>query len=62
MLRSLLNFLDGKKSYIGILAGAVVYFCDGMGWIADTTVVTTYAIITAWTGVAFRKAISKASK
>ena len=60
ILRSLSSFLDGKKTYLGVLVGAGVYFANGMGWVDEATATTAYAVIGAWTGIAFRQAVKKA--
>ena len=61
-LKQLFSSLSGKKTYIGVLAGAVVYFASGMGWLPESVSTGLYTLVGAWTGVAFRQAITKAAK
>ena len=51
------EFLDGKKTYIGIVAAAVYSILITAGIVCSDELVWT--IIAAWTGVSLRSAISK---
>lgn len=56
-MSKLKSFLSGKKTFIGIIAGAVYSVLIAQGLVEDNQVVWT-AILT-WTGISFRLAISK---
>jgi len=56
-MNSIINFLSGKKTYIGIVVGAVYSILIALGVAPDSQIVWT--IIVSWTGISFRLAVSK---
>jgi hypothetical protein len=59
-LRNLLRTLDGKKTYLGIIAGGILGLIWSCGLVTDETAKVIASIIAAWTGVSLRHAIQKA--
>lgn len=51
---SVLTWLKGKKTYIGIAAGVVYSVAIQLGYVASEEAIWT--VIVAWTGIAFRLA------
>lgn len=58
-MKKLLDFLSGKKTYIGVIAGAVYQILILTGH-ADSDPAVWTAIAT-WTGISFRLAVSNTS-
>lgn len=52
-----MEFLKGKKTIIGSIAGAVVTVAWSLGLIDDATAKMLLGIVVAWTGVSLRLAI-----
>ena len=51
------DFLNGKKTYIGILAGAIYSILISSGAVENSE--TVWTLILTWTGVSFRAALNK---
>ena len=58
-MTDILNFLRGKKTYLGSIAIGVTGLLWSCGLLDDNTTIALGSIITALTGVAFRAAIKK---
>lgn len=57
MLEKTVKFLNGKKTYIGIAAGAVYSVLIALNVVPSNELVWT--LIVGWTGVSFRLAQTK---
>ena len=57
-----MNWLNGKKRYIGWIATGVLGFAWSMGYVTDEHAKMIGAIIVGWTGVAYTHAQNKKSK
>jgi outer membrane lipoprotein SlyB len=62
----MLSWLNGKKTYIGMIAGGMLGIAVSAGWVEWEKVQWIAAAIAAWTGVAIThkadKAIGKTEK
>ena len=56
-----MDFLKGKKTIIGSIAGAVLMVAWSLGLIDDATAKMLLGIVAAWTGVSLRLAIREAA-
>lgn len=56
-MEKIVNYLNGKKTYIGILAGAIYSILVSAGVVENSEMVWT--LILTWTGVSFRAALNK---
>lgn len=56
-MSNLLNYLNGKKTIIGILAGAIYSVLITFGVVPDNPMVWT--LIVGWTGISYRLALPK---
>lgn len=56
-MKKILNFLNGKKTILGILVGAIYSIAISLGWVDNNEYIWT--AIVAWTGVSFRLAQKK---
>ena len=54
-VKELWALLEGKKAYIGLVAGAVYFMLIQTGVVAADPII--WAAITTWTGFSFRAAI-----
>lgn len=57
-----MKWLDGKKTYIGFIALALLSLADTQGWIAPGTADTLYPLVIGWTGVSGALKVDKAIK
>lgn len=60
-MRALLDFLDGKKTYIVALVVAVVTFANQMGWLTDDQLKVALSLLAAAGAATMRLAIGKAT-
>lgn len=58
----MIEFLRGKKAYIGFIAYGILHALYTAEQVSDEVYGHLLALIVAWTGVAVRLAIAKASK
>jgi hypothetical protein len=56
----MLEWLNGKKTYIGMILLGILGLLWSQGLIGDELAGAVGAILTAWTGVALRHGIKKA--
>ena len=54
-----MNWLTGKKTYIGAIAGGVIIIASTLGWIDETTTGVLLGLVATWTGVSMRNAIGR---
>ncbi len=59
-LKRLLATLDGKKSYLGLIAAGTLGLLWTSGMVSDKTAEVLGVLIGTWTGISFRSAIGKA--
>ena len=52
--------IDGYKTHIGVIAGAILGAVYSLGMVDEATAGVIASIVAAWTGVAIRDAIRKA--
>lgn len=55
----MLKWIDGQKTYLGMITGGLLGICYAQGWIDDQWAMTLASIVTAWTGIAVRSAMTK---
>jgi len=53
------EWLNGVKTYLGLIAAGLVGVAMFQGWITEDTAGTLWAVIGAWTGVAVKHAWDK---
>jgi len=53
----LIDFLSGKKTIIGIVAGSIYSVLIALNYVEDNQIIWT--LIAAWTGISFRLALKK---
>lgn len=56
-MNKLSSFLSGKKTIIGVIAGAIYSILIALGYVSDNQIVWT--AIATWTGISFRLALNK---
>lgn len=56
-MKNLLTYLEGKKTIIGVIAGAIYSVLISLGVVESSDIVWT--AIGAWTGISYRLAIKK---
>ena len=56
-MQKILNFIDGKKTYIGFVVGFVYLCLIQFAGVPSEEIV--WGFITAWTGISFRDALNK---
>lgn len=56
------NWLDGKKTIIGVIGWGILLVAKGQGWVGPEAFTYWAAGLTAWTGFALRHAIEKSAK
>lgn len=56
-MKKIVNKLDGKKTFVGIVAGAVYSVLIATGVVESNELVWT--LIATWTGISFRLAMNK---
>lgn len=56
-MKKLANKLNGRKTIIGILAGAVYSVLISLGYVESNEMIWT--LIATWTGISFRLAMNK---
>ncbi len=54
-----MKWLNGKKTYIGLVAAGVVGFAKSLGWVTPELASHCWPIIAAWTGVAIKHHMDK---
>ncbi len=54
-----MKWLNGNKTYLGMLAGGLLGILWSQGVIDDQWAATAASLITTWTGVSMRHAIAK---
>lgn len=54
-----MKWLNGKKTYLGMIAGGILGILWSQGAVSDQIASTAAMAITAWTGVSMRHAWSK---
>lgn len=57
-----MKWLQGNKTNLGAIAWGILGIAWSQGWIDASMAGTIGAILTAWTGVAFRSAWKKGGK
>jgi hypothetical protein len=60
-LKALLASLNGRKSYLGVIAGGILGLLWSYGLVSDDHTKLYATLITVWTGVSFSHAIHKAT-
>jgi len=58
-IQAIRAFLDGRKTYLGMIAGGILGILWSYGLISDDTARLVATIIATWTGISMRAAISK---
>jgi len=61
-MKTLLDWLDGRKTYIGLIAAGALGIARAEGWVDDHTTEILGVLIATWTGVALRAAWKKGGK
>jgi len=61
-MTTIIKFLKGKKTYLGLIAAVILGLSWSYGLIEDQPAQRLAILITTWTGVSFRAAIGKAPK
>jgi hypothetical protein len=57
-----MQWLNGKKTYIGLVAAGAVGLTKSLGWITPEVAAHCWPIIGAWTGVAIKHSFDKRGK
>lgn len=60
-LKALLASLNGRKSYLGVIAGGILGLLWSYGMVSDETAKVAGVLIGTWTGVSFSHAVHKAT-
>ena len=58
-LKALLASLNGRKSYLGVIAGGILGLLWSYGLVSEHTTKVAGVLITTWTGISFSHAIHK---
>ncbi len=58
-MAKVIAFLSGKKSYIGVVAGGILWTVWQLGYVPNEMAGIIAGVIMTWTGVSFRTAIGK---
>lgn len=56
---TMLQWLNGKKTYLGLIASGILGIAWSQGWIDEKTAEMLAVIIGSWTGVAIKHAWDK---
>jgi hypothetical protein len=59
MIAKLRSLLNGKKTYLGMIAAGVLGILFASGLVDEKTAGIAASVITAWTGVSMRAAVEK---
>ncbi len=54
-----MKWLNGKKTYVGMIVGGLLGFLQQMGWISVEAAAPYWPLLAAWTGVAVKHSYSK---
>ncbi len=58
-MSKLWNWMNGNKTYLGMISAGLLGICYSQGWTSDETAMLFASIITSWTGIAVRSAAKK---
>ena len=61
-MNQIAKILDGKKTYIGLIAGGLLGLFQSMGWVDPKVAEALWVPIGLLTGVSIRLAIKKSEK
>jgi len=62
MIQSIQQFLNGKKTHIGMILSGTLGLCLSMGWIDVKTAAAIGSILVPLTGISMRVAVKKSGQ